>query len=216
MRLVLFGPPGAGKGTQATVLQSEYGLDTISTGNLIRTAIRENTVLGQRAASIVNRGGLVPDDVVRDLANEAIARHRFDRFILDGYPRTIQQAIWLESFLEAFKAPLTRVISLRVPDHLIVDRLSARSVHRLTGASYHATTNPPPPGVDPSDIVQRADDGAESVLARLKTYHRDTFPVAEWYAQRGLLTEIDGVGTLADVSDRILEALQPQESAVTV
>ena len=216
MRLVLFGPPGAGKGTQATVLQAEFGLETISTGNLIRTAIRENTALGQKAASIVNRGGLVPDDVVRDLANEAIARLRFDRFILDGYPRTIQQAIWLESFLEAYKSPLTRVISLRVPDDRIVERLSARSVHRLTGASYHATTNPPPADVDPSDIVQRDDDRAESVLARLKTYHRETYPVAEWYAERGLLSEIDGVGTLPEVSDRILEVLQPQESAVTV
>jgi len=158
----------------------------------------------------------VPDDVVRDLANEAIARHRFDRFILDGYPRTIQQAIWLDSFLQAYKAPITRVVSLRVPDHLIVERLSARSIHRVTGASYHATTNPPPPDVDPSDIVQRTDDQAESVLARLKTYHQETFPVARWYAERGLLTEIDGVGTLADVCDRILDALQPQESAVTV
>jgi adenylate kinase len=207
MRLVLFGPPGAGKGTQAKVLKEQFGLSIISTGNLIRTAIREETPLGLKAAATVHRGGLVPDDVVRDLANEAIMATGFRNFILDGYPRTRQQAMWLDAFLEEAGAPLHAVISLDVPDQRIVERLSGRRIHKITGESFSMDMNPPPSGMDPSLIVQRTDDEPEAVLSRLRTYHEETWPVAEWYAARGLLRQVNGVGSLAEVTQRILDQL---------
>lgn len=207
MRLVLFGPPGAGKGTQAKMLKERFGLNIISTGNLIRTAIREETPLGLKAASTVHRGGLVPDEVVRDLANEAIAAIDFRKFILDGYPRTPQQAIWLDAFLSDAKAPLHAVISLHVPDERIVERLSGRRIHKITGESFSPGLNPPPVEMDPALIVQRTDDEPEAVLARLRTYHEETWPVAEWYSERGLLREVDGVGPLSAVTERILKVL---------
>lgn len=207
MRLVLFGPPGAGKGTQAKMLQERFGLNIISTGNLIRTAIREESPLGMKAASTVHRGGLVPDDVVRDLANEAIAAIRFQHFILDGYPRTRQQAEWLDSFLEKAHAPLHAVISLRVPDERIVERLSGRRINKITGESFSPELNPPPAEMDPNLIVQRTDDEPTAVLERLRTYHEETWPVSDWYAKRGLLREVDGVGSLSEVFERIVSVL---------
>lgn len=216
MRLVLFGPPGAGKGTQAKLLEERFGLNIISTGNLIRTAIRENTPLGKKAAETVHRGGLVADDVVRDLANEAIAARSFNNFILDGYPRTQQQAVWLHAFLDAFKAPLHAVVSLRVPDEKIVTRLSGRRINKMTGESFGVALNPPPTDLEPGMIVQRADDEPAAVLSRLATYHRETSPVADWYADKNILCVIDGVGTLDEVFNRILDALPVHEPTSTV
>ncbi|MDA0874754.1 MAG: adenylate kinase [Bacteroidetes bacterium] len=203
MRLALFGPPGAGKGTQSLLLKEQFGLDVISTGNLIRTAIRNGTPLGRQVEAHVHAGGLVPDELVRDLANEAIAAHAFDNFILDGYPRTTRQARWLTSFLEAYKAPLEAVIFLKVSDEAIVERLSNRRIHQQTGESYHLILHPPPAHVDPRLIVQRADDAPESVLSRLETYRKETQPVEAYFREAGLLLEIEGEGTVQDIYARI-------------
>lgn len=207
MRLVLFGPPGAGKGTQSLLLKERFGLDVISTGNLIRSAINEGTPLGRKVEEHVHAGGLVPDDLVRDLANEAMAKHKFDRFILDGYPRTTRQAVWLMEFLSAYKSPLEAVISLKVSDDVIIDRLSNRRINRETGESYHLTYHPPPADVDPSLIVQRKDDAPESVKARLETYRRETHPVEMFFRQAGLLSEINGEGSVQDIFSRVLECV---------
>ena len=208
MRLVLFGPPGAGKGTQSLLLRERFGLDVISTGNLIREAIHEGTPLGLEVEAHVNAGHLVPDELVRDLANESMAAHKFDRFILDGYPRTPRQARWLTEFLDAYKAPLEAVISLNVSDAAIVDRLSNRRINRLTGESYHLTYHPPPADVDPDLIVQRKDDAPDSVKARLETYHRETHPVEAYFCEKGLLVEIDGEGTVRDIFERITSSVE--------
>jgi len=208
MRLALFGPPGAGKGTQSLLLKERFDLSVISTGNLIRAAIREKSDLGRKVEAFVHEGSLVPDELVRDLANQAMADHNFDRFILDGYPRTTLQASWLLDFLNAYKSPLEAVISLQVPDDVIVDRLCQRRINKLTGESYHLTYHPPPDDVDPSLIIQRKDDTSEAIRARLKTYHNETHPVEEYFRQAGILVEIPGVGSVDDVFDRITASLE--------
>ena len=209
MRIALFGPPGAGKGTQAKLLKKKFGLDTISTGNLIRTAIREKTDLGKLAQEYVHAGHLVPDELVRDLANESIAAHKFDRFILDGYPRTIVQAKWVQEFLNAYKAPLDAVVSLSIPDDRIVSRLSNRRIHKLTCEAFHLVHHPPPASIDPSLIIQRKDDLPDAVRARLTTYREQTFPVEEYFRKTGILIEVSGVGTVHEISERIVTKLEP-------
>lgn len=207
MRIALFGPPGAGKGTQASLLEKEYGLRSISTGNLIRGAIRNETTLGRIADAYVSAGDLVPDELVRDLANEAVADLGFRNFILDGYPRTLQQAAWLMSFLSAHAAPLVAVLSIDVPDEQIVERLSRRRIHAETGESYHLDLRPPPADIDPSLIVRRSDDEPDRIRRRLETYRRDTKPLETYFRDKGVLVEIPGTGSVDDVRLRINRAL---------
>ncbi|MBT6598090.1 MAG: adenylate kinase [Bacteroidetes Order II. Incertae sedis bacterium] len=208
MRIALLGPPGAGKGTQAKILNEHFGLDTISTGNLIRTAIREGSDLGDRVKSFVHMGNLVPDELVRNLANESIAKHKFDRFILDGYPRTVTQAHWVQEFLAAYKAPLDAVISLSLPDSVIVDRLSKRRIHKLTCESYHLEYHPPPADVDPTMIIRRKDDAPEAVRSRIETYREQTHPVEEFFRREGILIEVSGVGSVQDIGNRVLKQVE--------
>ena len=211
MRLVLFGPPGAGKGTQAARLRDALGLRIISTGYLIRSAIRQGSPLGMRVKELVQCGGLVPDETVRDLSSEAIVHQRFSNFILDGYPRTMQQAQWLEAFLEAYKAPLMAVLYLDVPDDVIVERLSGRRMDTQTGDSYHISLNPPPGHMPEERLIQRKDDRPEAVLARLETYHRDTRPLVDYFDHKGLLVTIDGTASLDAVFEEICAAMGVEE-----
>ncbi len=207
MRLVLFGPPGAGKGTQARLLAERRGLVQIATGDIIREALKNETPLGKKAKSYVEAGELVPDSLVRDLAENAIADEGYDDFVLDGYPRTDQQAAWLTEFLEEKDRPLDAVISLAVPDEVIVRRLSRRRVHTETGETYHLDHDPPPDDVDPQYIVQRDDDQPETVRNRLSVYRDETKPLEEYYRERGLLQTVDGTGGIEDVYDRVEEVL---------
>lgn len=207
MRLVLFGPPGAGKGTQAELLEERRGLVQIATGNIIRKALKDETPLGKKAKSYVEAGELVPDELVRDLAENAISDEECDDFVLDGYPRTNQQAEWLTEFLQAETAPLDGVINLSVPDDVIVRRLSRRRVHTETGETYHLDHDPPPDDVDPENIVQRDDDRPETVRNRLSVYREETEPLEAYYDQRDLLVRVDGVGGIQEVYGRIEEVL---------
>jgi adenylate kinase len=208
MRIALFGPPGAGKGTQAQILASEYGLVTISTGNLIREAMRDGSELGEEARGYVTSGRLVPGELVRKLADSAIANAGFNKFILDGYPRTIEQAHWLDSFLRAYKAELHGVVFLSVPDEVIIRRLSKRRVHRVTGESYHLDYLPPPRDVAPEDIVQRPDDQPEAIAARLRGYRKETEPLENHYRETGLLREVNGDSSVEVVHTRIMRFLK--------
>ncbi len=203
MRLILFGPPGAGKGTQAEFLISRYRLAHISTGAIIRAAMAAGTPAGLEAKRYVASGQLVPGEVVRRLAEDAIEEAGLDQFILDGYPRTVEQAEWLTAFLDAHGAKIDAVISLDVPDEEIVARLADRRVHRVSGESYHLVFLPPPPGVDPADVIQRPDDQPEAIRNRLRVYKTETQPVEAYYAERQNLYQVNASGAVEEVARRV-------------
>ncbi len=203
MRLIIFGPPGAGKGTQASLLETRRGLVQISTGDIIREAMKNETPVGKEAKAYVEKGELVPDTVVRKLAENAIADEDYDDYVLDGYPRTTQQAEWLTEFCEENDTPIDAVLSLSVPDEVIVERLSRRRVHAETGETYHLDHDPPPADIDPDLIVQRDDDQPETVRNRLAVYRDETEPLEEYYESRDLLLTVNGEGDIEDVYERI-------------
>lgn len=203
MRLIIFGPPGAGKGTQATLLEERRGLKQISTGDIIREAMKNETPVGKEAKAYVEQGELVPDEVVRKLAENAIADQGYDDFVLDGYPRTDQQAKWLTEFLTEHDAPLDVVLSLEVPNEVIVRRLGRRRVHVETGETYHLDHDPPPDDVDSELIVQREDDQPETVRNRIEVYREETEPLVSYYEERDLLVSINGEGDIEEIYDRI-------------
>ena len=213
MRLVIFGPPGAGKGTQAGLLESRRGLVQIATGDIIRSAIKNETPVGKEAKAYVEAGELVPDEVVRKLAENAIADQGFDDFVLDGYPRTTQQAEWLTAFLDENDVPLDAVVSLTVPDDVIVQRLSRRRVHAETGETYHLDHDPPPDDVDPDLIVQREDDQPDTIRNRLSVYREETEPLENYFESRDLLVTVDGTGDIHEVYDRITTVLDDRMAA---
>ncbi|MCS3863170.1 adenylate kinase [Salinibacter ruber] len=211
MRLIIFGPPGAGKGTQAGLLEERHGITQISTGDILREAMAQETELGQKARSYIDAGELVPDALVRDLAEQAIADEGHDDFMLDGYPRTDQQAEWLTEFFASNETPLDGVLSMKVPDDVLVRRLSRRRVHEETGETYHLDHDPPPEDVDPDRIVQRSDDEPETIQNRLDVYREETAPLATYYEERDLLVPVDGTGGIEEVFGRIEEALDALE-----
>jgi len=208
MRLVLFGPPGAGKGTQARFLVERYGLTQISTGDLFRAALRDETPVGLEARGYMDRGELVPDSVVNKMVEGALDALGHAEFVLDGFPRTLTQAEWLHGFLEAHGAPLDAVLSLKVDPELIVQRLSRRRTDPETGQIYHLDFNPPPPGVPADRLVHRSDDEPDAIRTRLRVYEEDTRPLEAFFAAHAPLFEIDGEGEISAVQGRIAEALR--------
>jgi len=207
MRLIIFGPPGAGKGTQAGLLEARRGITQISTGDILREAMAQETDLGKKAKSYIEAGELVPDALVRELAEQAIADEDYDDFVLDGYPRTDQQAEWLTSFLREHETPLDAVLNLEVPDDVLVRRLSRRRVHAETGETYHLDHDPPPEDVDDDLIIQRSDDEPDTIRNRLQVYRDETEPLAAYYEKRDLLVSVDGTGDIEEVFAGIEEAL---------
>lgn len=212
MRLALFGPPGAGKGTQAKRLASTYGLDHLSTGDLFRAAIRDETDLGKRVDSLIKAGELVPDDLTNGIVADRLASLDHEDFVLDGFPRTVPQARWLLAHLAENDAPLDAVISLRVPEDDIVQRLSRRRTDPETGAIYHLDFNPPPDGLPADRLVHRSDDQPEAIRHRLEVYDRDTAPVEAFLRGHVRFFEIDGMGELDEVQEKIGEALTETRS----
>jgi adenylate kinase len=212
MRLVLFGPPGAGKGTQARRLTERLSLQQISTGDLFRAALRDETPVGLEAKRYLDEGKLVPDAVVNKMVEGALDALGHDDFILDGFPRTVEQARWLLGYLEEAGAPLDAVLSLKVEPELIVQRLSRRRTDRETGEIYHLDFNPPADDVPSDRLLHRSDDQPEKIRTRLKVYEDETRPLVAVLRERTAFFEIDGVGAIEEVQERILEALGAVET----
>lgn len=207
MRIVLFGPPGAGKGTQAKQLADTFSLTHLSTGDLFRAAVKNETPIGLVVKSIMASGGLVSDDVTNGVAEEGLSNAGWDQFILDGFPRTIPQAEWLDKALTENQANAYQVISLKVADDLIVERLSGRRMDKETGAIYHVVYNPPPSDLPAERILHRADDQPEAIIKRLQEYSAMTQPLEDYYKAQGKLFEVDGVGEINEVLDRVKAVL---------
>ena len=215
MRVLIFGPPGAGKGTQAALLVNRFKLRHISTGNILREVIKARTETGSIAKTYMDKGRLVPDDIIRELAEKAIEEAGYDRFILDGYPRTVDQAKWLGEFILQNNAILDVIVSLKVPNEVIVGRLSRRRVHAVTGENYHLDYRPPPPGVNPEHIIQRKDDRPEAIRERLEVYHRQTKPVEAFFVEDPHYMVIDGTQASDHIhqliADKLTQAASPRE-----
>ncbi len=217
MRLILLGGPGAGKGTQAGFITQRYGIPQISTGDMLRAAVKAGTPLGKEAKKIMDKGGLVSDDIIVGLVKERIQQEDCDKgFLFDGFPRTIPQA---EAVADAL-ADIDHVVEIVVPDELIVERMSGRRVHLASGRTYHIRNNPPKvkdkDDVTGEPLVQRDDDKEATVKKRLKIYHEQTEPLVSYYAEWASsgdehapkLHRIEGVGTVDEVRDRIFAALE--------
>ncbi len=204
MNIVLFGPPGAGKGTQAKELTKEYGIPHISTGDILRANVRDGTELGMKAKEYMDRGELVPDTVliglIRNRLNEPDCK---DGYLLDGYPRTIPQADALDIILREIGKPLDVVINIDVSDDSLVERLSGRRTCPTCGESYHVVFNPPEQQgvceVCGSQLYQRDDDREEVIRQRLAVYNQKTKPLIDYYAKAGILVNIDGSRSVNEV-----------------
>ena len=216
MRLILLGGPGAGKGTQAAFITQRYRIPQISTGDMLRAAVKAGTPLGVAAQQVMDRGDLVSDDIIIGLVKERIAqRDCGNGFLFDGFPRTIPQA----DAMKSANVPIEHVVELAVDDGVIVERMSGRRVHLPSGRSYHTKFNPPRVA-DRDDatgeaLTQREDDREETVRKRLDVYHRQTEPLVDYYARWAKTGDarapryhrIDGLGRVEEVRDRIFKAL---------
>lgn len=208
LNLILIGPPGAGKGTQAERLREDFRLPFISTGEMLRSNVKEGTELGLAAKAHMDAGGLVPDDLIVAMTAERLDEPDVeDGFILDGFPRTIAQAQSLESQLQREGRRITAVLKLDVPDAEIIRRIAGRRVCTRNGHNYHVDFDPPKhEGIcdqDGSQLIQRDDDRPEVVERRLAVYHEMTAPLEQFYDERGVLRHVDGTRAPAEVHDHI-------------
>jgi adenylate kinase len=216
VNLILLGPPGAGKGTQARKLQDDRGLVQLSTGDMLRAAVKAGTPLGVAAKQVMDAGGLVSDDLIISLVKERIAQPDCaGGFLFDGFPRTIPQA----DAMKNAGVKLDLVLEIDVPDSAIIERMSGRRVHPASGRTYHVVNNPPKvegqDDVTAEPLIQRDDDREEIVRKRLEVYHRQTRPLVDYYARWAATGEaqapryrkIDGTGTVEQITARALDAL---------
>jgi adenylate kinase len=215
LKLIFIGPPGSGKGTQAKRLAAQHGVPHISTGDMLREAIADGTELGQQAAPIMASGALVSDDLMLGIIDERLAKSDAQRgFILDGFPRTLVQAEKLDNIVgngSGNGTDVLRVLQLLVPDEAIVKRISLRRTCPTCGAIYHLESAPPALDTvcdrDGAELIARPDDNETAVRKRLEAFHRQTLPVATFYKSKNLLREVDGVGPVDQVFERIEKSL---------
>lgn len=209
MKLIMFGPPGAGKGTQADILGRRYGIKKISTGDALRAVIRSGSERGEQVKALMDEGKFVPDEIVTEIIRDRVASPDCaNGFILDGFPRNLAQA----EELVGMGIRVNKALLINVPDDVLVDRVQGRMVCDKCGASYHLKNNPPAAeGVCDKcggRLEARKDDHPETVRARLKVYHDLTDPVVEFYRNRGVLSEIDGTASIDEATAEILKILE--------
>src|SRR5215204_2984998 len=204
MRIVLLGPQGGGKGTQAQRISRETGAKHISTGDLVRAEIKSGSELGQTIKDYNDRGDLVPDEIIVEMMKPYL--DEADSWILDGFPRNESQAEALDKMLTEIDAELDAAVALEAPDELLVERLSGRRTSEATGNIYHVEYDPPPEDSeeDPGPFVQREDDTEESIRRRLEVYHEQTEPLKGYYADRDILAQVDATQGISEVTDDIL------------
>lgn len=217
MRLILLGPPGAGKGTQASFITEHFGIPQISTGDMLRAAVKAGTPLGLKAKQVMESGGLVSDDLIIGLVQDRLGQPDCSSgYLFDGFPRTIPQA----DALKTAKVALDFVLEIDVPEQEIIERMSGRRVHPASGRTYHVKFNPPKQdGLDDvtgEPLVQRDDDKEQTVRHRLSVYRDQTRPLVDYYARwaetdasAARYRKVNGVGSLQEIRQRILQALQP-------
>ncbi len=212
LNLILLGPPGAGKGTQAERLVEDFDLPYYATGDILRAAVKDETELGRTAKEYMDKGDLVPDEVICGVIVEEIdSPAARDGFLLDGFPRTKGQADELQKALEGLGRRLTAVLSIELPDEDVIRRLSGRRVNPKTGRNYHVEFDPPKnegfDDVDGTKLVQRDDDKEETIKHRLEVFHEQTKPLGDYYEDRGLLRRFDGSRSPDEVNDHIRATL---------
>ncbi|MBD3289966.1 adenylate kinase [candidate division KSB1 bacterium] len=212
MRLILLGAPGTGKGTQGNLLALKLNVPKISTGDILRQAIEKKTSLGIQAQKYMQKGDLVPDEIIIGIVKERLEESDCKNgFILDGFPRTVPQAIALDTYIESKDQKIDAVIALEVERDKLVKRLTSRRVCKNCGNDYNIITNPPPEDMKCTkcggEIIQRADDNEEIVVNRLQVYEEKTFPLKEYYTMKGNLKIFDGDGTIEDIQRNIQEYL---------
>jgi len=207
--IILFGPPGAGKGTQAKRLEEEYKIPQLSTGDMLRAAVKAGTDLGNKASKIMKEGGLIPDDIMIKMIEERISQADCKNgFLLDGFPRTIAQAEALDSMLSGKNKKIDAVIEIKVDDNALIERISNRFTCAKCGAGYNKIfKSPKKDGVCDScgstDFLHRADDNAETVASRLKTYHEQTALILPYYKEKGLHKTVNGMAEIDEVTQEI-------------
>jgi adenylate kinase len=207
MRIVLLGPQGAGKGTQAQRISEMTGAKHISTGDLVRAEIKSGSALGQTITDYNDRGDLVPDEVIVQMMRPYL--DEADSWILDGFPRNRPQADLLDEMLEEIGAELDAAVVLEAPDEALIERLSGRRMSEATGKIYHVEYNPPPESSeeDPGPYIQRKDDREESIQHRLEIYHEQTEPLKYYFAEKGILVTVDATQGIPEVTEDILTAV---------
>lgn len=212
MQLILMGPPGAGKGTQAALLVKQFSIPHISTGDMFRAAVAEGTELGKKAKACMDSGKLVPDDVTIGIVRERLAKDDCKKgFILDGFPRTVEQADALTKILNELGLQLTRVLNIHVPAEDLIERAVGRRICKKCGATYHVKFNPTK--VENvcdncgGELYQRKDDNEETMKNRLSVYEASTKPLIDYYSKAGLYTEIDGRQPIDKVTDDLIGVL---------
>jgi adenylate kinase len=208
MRIVLLGPQGAGKGTQAQRISRETGAKHISTGDLVRAEIKSGSELGQKIKDYNDRGDLVPDEIIVQMMRPYL--DEADSWILDGFPRNQAQAEALDEMLKEIDAELEAAVALEAPDDLLVERLSGRRTSEATGNIYHVDYDPPPEDSeeDPGPFVQREDDREDAIRHRLNIYHEQTEPLKDYYADRGIFVQVDAMQPISEVTAEIREAVE--------
>ncbi|OPD30543.1 adenylate kinase [Clostridium botulinum] len=212
MRIILLGPPGAGKGTQAKLISEEFSIPHISTGDIFRANIKEKTPLGIEAKRYIDNGQLVPDEVTIGIVKDRLTKDDCDNgFLLDGFPRTVAQAEALDEFLKGINKELDVALLIKVPEEFILERMTGRRVCTSCGASYHIRFNPPKIegkcDICDNELIQRKDDTEATVKERLEVYSKQTYPLINYYKDNGIISEINGTESINEVFGNISNIL---------